>query len=89
MLNSKDFDLWADEQKVTLLRELLSLLNENGRIFIGDVAFETREKLEQCKVQAGDEWDEDEIYFVAEELKEYFPEMQFKEISYCAGVLCL
>lgn len=37
---------------------------------------------------AGDEWDEDEVYFVAEELKEYFPEMQFKEISYCAGVLC-
>ena len=71
------------------MRELLSLLNENGHIFIGDVAFETREKLEQCKERAGDEWDEDEIYFVADELKEYFPEMKFVEVSYCAGVLCL
>ena len=56
---------------------------------IGDVAFETRDELEKCKKSAGDEWDNDEIYFVAEELRKYFPEISFMPVSYCAGILTL
>lgn len=79
----------TDEQKVAFLHTLYERLNENGQIIIGDVAFETREELNQCRQAAGDEWDDDEIYFVADELKREFPNLSFKRVSYCAGILTL
>ena len=79
----------TDEQKVSFLRDLRDHLNPGGRIFIGDVAFETRSQLEQCRMDAGDEWDDDEIYFVVDELKGEFPELGFMRISHCSGVLSI
>ena len=43
----------------------------------------------ECERAAGSEWDEDEIYIVYDELKEYFPNLTFEKISHCAGVLTL
>ena len=77
------------EQKVALIRQLLPLLNEKGCIYMGDVAFATRAELEQCQAQAGDEWDRSEIYFVFDELKQAFPQLEFERVSYCAGLLTL
>ena len=79
----------TDNQKICFLGQLLPLLNEDGCIYIGDVAFATRDELEKCKLQAGDEWDETEIYFVFDELKSVFPKLVFEPMSYCAGVLTL
>ena len=79
----------TDEQKVSFLNTLQGCLNDNGQILIGDVAFETREKLEQCREAAGDEWDDEEIYFVADELKRSFPNLSFLQVSHCAGILTL
>lgn len=79
----------TDGQKAAFLRALRGCLKEDGRILIGDVAFETREELERCRETAGDEWDDEEIYFVAEELKNTFPELSFTPVSYCAGILTL
>ena len=79
----------TDGQKAAFLRTLRGCLKEDGRILIGDVAFETREELERCRETAGDEWDGEEIYFVAEELKNTFPELSFTPVSYCAGILTL
>lgn len=79
----------TDEQKAAFLRVLYGRLNENGRILIGDVAFETRRELERCRQEAGSEWDEDEIYFVADELKKDLPGLAFTRVSFCAGVLTL
>lgn len=45
--------------------------------------------LEQCKLKAGDTWDNDEIYFVVEELRKDFPDLSFTQMSDCAGVLIL
>ena len=67
----------------------LAVLIKNGKILIGDVAFETRNEMEQCRQQACDEWDDDEIYFVVNELKKDFPALLFTKISYCAGILTL
>ena len=58
----------TDAQKSDFLLDLRNYLKENGKIIIGDVAFETRKDLEQCKLKAGDTWDNDEIYYVIEEL---------------------
>lgn len=79
----------TDEQKAAFLQELLPLLQDNGCIYVGDVAFATRAQLEQCKAQAGDDWDASEIYFVYDELKQAFPQLRFEPVSHCAGLLTL
>lgn len=79
----------TDEQKVCFLRMLRDHLNPGGQVLIGDVAFENRSQLEQCRKNVGDEWDDDEIYFVVDELKGEFPELGFKRTSHCSGVLSI
>ncbi|MBE5860910.1 MAG: class I SAM-dependent methyltransferase [Butyrivibrio sp.] len=79
----------SDEQKVSFFTGLLSQLNEDGKLLIGDVAFKTRVELESCKSEAGDEWDEDEIYFVLDEIKKSFPQAQFEQKSYCSGIITI
>ena len=79
----------TDAQKSVFLSELRDYLKETGRIIIGDVAFETRKDLERCRLAAGDTWDDDEIYFVAEELRKDLPGLSFTQISDCAGILML
>lgn len=79
----------SDEQKVELIKDLLLLLNDGGRIYIGDVAFETRAELEHHRALIGDEWDDDEIYFVVDEFKKSFPQMEFEQFSFCSGLLSL
>lgn len=79
----------TDEQKVSFLRVLCDHLNPGGQVLIGDVAFENRSQLEQCRKDVGDEWDDDEIYFVVDELTREFPEIGFKQISHCSGVLSI
>lgn len=79
----------TDERKVTLIKQLLDLLSDGGMILIGDVAFETKREMDVCRAQAADEWDGDEIYIVASELRKQFPDLQFETKSFCAGVLTL
>lgn len=79
----------TDAQKVVFIKSLIPLLNEGGCIYFGDVAFQTRIQLEMCKAQAGDDWDDDEIYFVFDEINKSFPNMKFDRISHCAGVLTI
>lgn len=81
--------LLSDPQKVGFLSNLLELLKPNGCIYIGDVAFHTRDELETCRRRMAEMWDEDEIYFVFDELKDAFPQMEFEPISYCSGILYL
>lgn len=79
----------TDAQKIRLIESLIPLLNEHGCLYIGDVAFDTREELEKCRERVGCEWDDDETYFVFEELSKPFPKMTFERLSFCAGVLRL
>lgn len=79
----------TDAQKPGFLRELTALLREDGRLYIGDVAFETRAELEKCRARAGQEWDDDEFYFVADELRAFFPRLELEKFSDCAGLLTL
>lgn len=79
----------TDRQKVDFIRSLLPLLREGGCLYIGDVAFPSRAALEVCRLHAGDLWDADETYFVFDEMKCFFPQMQFEPLSPCAGILSL
>lgn len=77
----------TDEQKVHFIQALLEHVKPTGKVLIGDVAFKTREQLEQCRIHFDDSWDDDEIYPVIEGLKVQFPNLQFKSISFCSGIL--
>ena len=79
----------TDGQKEALIRVLMERLDEGGKILIGDVAFETHKELDACRQEAGGDWDEDEIYFVADEWRKTFPGLRFEPLSSCAGVLTL
>ena len=79
----------TDEEKIDFISSLLPLLNENGRIYLGDVAFNNRKELLDCMEKAGDEWDDEEIYFVFDELKESVKNIEFEKISHCAGVITI
>lgn len=79
----------TDAQKIDFLRALLPLLKQDGCIFIGDVAFRTREELEACRTAAGEDWDSDEIYFVYGELRPHFPTLTFESFSHCTALLTL
>lgn len=82
----------TEKEKINFINSLSSLLNENGKILLGDVSFETRIDLEKNKERYKELWDNDEIYFVAEEImeninREYLCE--YTKISHCAGIITI
>jgi putative AdoMet-dependent methyltransferase len=79
----------TDKEKISFLKELKELLKADGMIIVGDIAFETRIELEKCRIEAGREWDDTEVYFVVDELKKELPGLMFERTSYCAGILYL
>lgn len=79
----------TDAQKVRFLDSIIPLLNNGGCIYIGDVAFDSRKELEENKALIGDKWDNEEIYFVVDEMKKVFPQMKFERFSFCAGLFSI
>ena len=79
----------VDEDKIDFIKILLPLLNDGGKILIGDVAFKTRHELEICKNLAVDSWDDEEFYFVYDEMIDKFPTATFNQISHCAGIITI
>ena len=53
---------------------------------MGDVAFADQAALERCRLESGDLWDEDEFYFVYEQIRQDFPAIRFEQLSSCAGL---
>ncbi|MDU3136861.1 MAG: class I SAM-dependent methyltransferase [Anaerococcus prevotii] len=76
-----------DEDKIKFIKSLMPLLNDGGKILIGDVAFKSLEELENCKKQAANSWDNDEFYFVFDKFRDYFPNSTFIPVSNCSGVI--
>lgn len=82
----------TDEEKVRFIKSLLNLLSENGKILIGDIAFQTRKDLEACRRMSIDYWDADEIYFVNDEIKQSLLNIckcEFYPMSHCGGVFII
>lgn len=76
-------------QKIDLLRQLRQHVTPGGKILIGDVAFETNRELDACREANLTDWDSDEFYPTAEDLRAFFPDIRFQKISHCAGVFLL
>ncbi|MFF2176418.1 class I SAM-dependent methyltransferase [Lysinibacillus sp. NPDC058147] len=83
---------FTDEMKVQYITALLQQLTPAGKIYIGDIAFETRTQLEKCRQESIDYWDDDEFYFVHEEISSLLKgvcQLEFYPISHCGGVFVL
>jgi putative AdoMet-dependent methyltransferase len=78
-----------DEEKVKFIEKLENYLNKDGKIIIGDIVFETKKLLEECKVNYNEYWDDEEVYFVFEDLRKSLlnKNISFTEISHCSGVI--
>lgn len=79
----------TNESKIYFIESLLNLLKDDGKILIGDIAFETQEQLQQCQHTYSADWDDEEFYFVADEFKKVFPNLSFMKISHCAAIITL
>lgn len=79
-----------DARKIELIKGLMNCLNENGKILIADVAFETESQQEEIK-NGTHEWDEDEYYMIGETISRMLAveglKSKYQQISICAGVL--
>ena len=80
-----------DTQKAAFVRELMNSLAPNGSIIFGDVSFETRADMLAARERAGDEWDNEEFYLIADEFVLLLPEFKvsFEKKSYCSGVMTI
>jgi putative AdoMet-dependent methyltransferase len=80
------------DEKVRILRGLSPYLAPGGRMVIGDIAFRDQAALDQVRVEAGADW-EQEFYWLADEAlrelgKAGLP-AQYLQISSCAGILVI
>lgn len=81
-----------EEEKPAFILSLLEYLNTGGKIFIGDVCFDTIKELEDCKKSAEDKWDTEEYYFVYEDIKAKLDgkcTIEFIRFSHCSGILAI
>lgn len=82
----------TDDEKTAFIETLLARLKPDGRIYIGDIAFRTREDLAQCRLDSIKYWDEDEFYFAYDEFKDAIGNIcssEFHPVSHCGGVIVL
>lgn len=81
----------TDNKKVELITQLYNVLSIDGKILIGDVAFQDDEELKKCREKTGNSWDCDEIYIVADTMEKRLNgsalNFRYQQISECAGVL--
>lgn len=82
----------TDKAKISLMSSLLSLLENEGKLLIGDISFESRESLEKCRIDNIDHWDNDEFYLVSNEISASLGQVgkcSFYPVSHCGGVFII
>ncbi|WP_025786301.1 class I SAM-dependent methyltransferase [Sporosarcina sp. D27] len=80
----------TDEEKASFITNLIPLLKKEGKIFIGDISFETRVELDKCRQESIKYWDDDEFYFVYDEISSLLKyQCEFHPISHCGGVFII
>ncbi|MEW9501147.1 class I SAM-dependent methyltransferase [Jeotgalibacillus marinus] len=82
----------TDREKISFIQYLLPFLSETGKIFIGDIAFLTRDDLDLCREKNISYWDDDEFYFAFNELYSALKDVclcEFHPISHCGAVIII
>ena len=77
-----------DKEKEKFIKNsIFPVLKNNGILYIGDVAFKSRAELENYKQQNISIWDNDEVYWVYDEIRDKFKKCIFKKYSECSGII--
>lgn len=76
-------------EKSALIRDLLRVLKEGGRLIIGDLAFESMEELKAFRGSNREKWLYDQQYIVYSQLAGEFENTEWKQISGCAGIVTI
>lgn len=88
------FHEFTDNQKLELIRNVFAEgLQSDGRLVIADIAFPNSAALEACRADWRNQWDDDEHYWIVDEMLEALQEQgihgEFTQVSFCAGVFGL
>lgn len=81
-----------DEEKVSLINDVMKTLSRKGVFIIGDVITNTQEEMNAAKENDKNSWDEEEFYIVVEELKSKLLnkyDFYFKRFSSFSGILII
>ncbi|MBC2724349.1 MAG: methyltransferase domain-containing protein [Desulfosporosinus sp.] len=80
-----------DEEKANFISKLKGILKESGKIIIADISFKNHKDMLYCKNVSGSNWDDDEIYLIADKMVNRLTEsgliVRYTQVSSCAGVL--
>ena len=80
----------TDPEKAGFLNQLVSMLEPDGRLIIGDIAFSDASALAACRAACGARWDNEECYFLCDAMQRLFNgRMRFERTSFCAGVFTI
>lgn len=87
------FHHFEDGKKIELIQWLIKdLLSLRGRLVIADISFSTPADWQATAVRVGSEWEE-ELYWTAEpiiaRLQDLGLAVDYRQVSYCAGVYCI
>ncbi|HOR47124.1 MAG TPA: class I SAM-dependent methyltransferase [Caldisericia bacterium] len=85
------FHEFCDETKLQIIEKCFNYhIKEAGFMVIGDISFENRIKLDECKNRYLDLWDDDEFYWDANILVKRISDLGYlvfySQISECAGI---
>lgn len=81
---------FPDDEKTAFISGLIPLLKKGGKLLIGDISFENRELLNRCREENRESWDDDEFYFIHDELKSSLQyKCEFYPISHCGGIFII
>lgn len=76
------------EKQVAFLCSLVPHLRSNGKILIGDIAFETQSDLESCQKRFPGDWDDGEFYPILSDIQAQLTNfrVEYEVISFCTGI---
>lgn len=79
------------DDRLWTIEDFIAMLNDNGRLIIGDVCFWTTAEREICRRRCRDSWDSESHYIVYDEFRKLFDDgcVRFNRLSHCAGVITL
>lgn len=77
----------SEHKKIEFINNLQSYLSNDGKIIILDIAFNSIDELNKCKLENIDDWDSSEYYIVWNNIKESLPNFKYNQFSSCSGFI--
>lgn len=90
IISTYAFHHFDNDKKIELINLFKDILNEYGKIIIGDIAFKNLKEKNECENRFFDIWDSSEDYIIFENFEKNLKVnniYKYIQISFCAGLL--